>query len=171
MKIKISLSERSINNAVKRLENYKNSLPSKTQQLEQAIADRISEVAQQNFNASQYWISSKEYVTPDVNVYPNPSGNYTVVIAHGTDAVWVEFGAGVYYNGSVGSSPHPKGSELGMTIGSYGKGYGQRRAWGYYGEDGTLIKTHGTPAQMPLWNAVQSVIPEIPAIARKVFKT
>jgi hypothetical protein len=81
----------------------------------------------------------------------------------------VEFGAGVYHNGSVGSSPHPKGVELGYTIGSYGKGYGKGRAWGYY-DNGELRITRGTPAKMPMYTATQSIINKAVSIAREVWK-
>lgn len=40
--------------------------------------------------------------------------------------LFIEFGAGIHYNGSAGSSPHPKGNEFGYTIGSYGKGLGKK---------------------------------------------
>ena len=39
-----------------------------------------------------------------------------------------EFGSGVYHNGSVGTSPNPYGDDLGLTIGSYGKGHGKQTA-------------------------------------------
>jgi hypothetical protein len=51
--------------------------------------------------------------------------------------------------------------KLGFTIGSYGKGRGKGRAWGYYGDGGELIITHGTPAQMPLYRAFRDVIDEV----------
>lgn len=93
----------------------------------------------------------------------------SVVIAAGEDAVWVEFGAGVYHNGSAGSSPHPKGAELGFTIGGYGKGMGKRKTWGFY-EDGELRLTHGAPAVMPMYNAMKTVCDEIASIAKEVFQ-
>jgi hypothetical protein len=81
----------------------------------------------------------------------------------------MEFGAGVYYNGAVGSSPNPLGTGLGFTIGSYGKGNGRKEVWGYRGEDGEIHLTHGAPASMPLYKAVQSVSRDIARIAREVF--
>lgn len=80
----------------------------------------------------------------------------------------MEFGAGVYHNGSAGSSPHPKGSELGFTIGGYGEGMGKRQTWGFY-EDSELRLTHGTPAIMPMYNALKTVCDEIAGIAKEVF--
>ena len=106
---------------------------------------------------------------PQVNVSVDERGDITVVVADGEDAVWCEFGAGVYHNGSVGSSPNPYGSELGFTIGSYGKGYGKANAWGYYDENHNLVITRGTPASMPMYKAVQSVTAKAIEIAREVF--
>ena len=106
---------------------------------------------------------------PNVTVSVSERGDIAVVVADGEDAVWVEFGAGVYHNGSPGSSPHPNGSELGFTIGSYGKGYGKANAWGYYDSDDRLIITRGTPASMPMYNAAQQVSKEAISIAKEVF--
>ena len=69
-------------------------------------------------------------------------GSVTVVIASGEDAIWIEFGSGVYYNGSPGTSPHPSGAELGFVIGGYGDGNGKKNAWGYKDETGKVILTH-----------------------------
>ena len=90
------------------------------------------------------------------------------MIASGDDAVWVEFGAGVYHNGSPGTSPHLRGAELGLTIGGFGKGRGKKEVWGYF-ENGALKLTRGTPAKMPMARAVMVVCDEIVAIAKEVF--
>lgn len=104
----------------------------------------------------------------EVTVSVEHKSGSSLVIASGEDAIWVEFGAGVYHNGSAGSSPHPKGTELGFTIGGYGKGDGKKNIWGYY-SDGELKLTHGTPAKMPMYRAVQTVCNEIASIAKEVF--
>ena len=106
--------------------------------------------------------------TAQVNVSITNKNTVSVVIANGEDAVWVEFGAGVYHNGASGSSPHPKGGELGFTIGGYGKGKGKRETWGYY-DNGNLVLTHGTPASMPMAKAVTTICNDIVQIAKEVF--
>ena len=50
----------------------------------------------------------------------------------------------------------------------YGKGMGKRQTWGFY-EDGELRLTHGTPAIMPMYNALKTVCDEIAGIAKEVF--
>lgn len=168
--IRFGLSEREIDKAIKELEQYKQELIRKTALLREKVADRIAELAQSGFNGAIVDDVLKGGVkTAQVTVSLSNTDDVSLVIANGEDAIWVEFGAGVYHNGSAGSSPHPEGSELGFTIGGYGKGMGKKEVWGYY-EGNELRLTHGTPAVMPMYNAVKTVCDEIANIAREVFK-
>lgn len=167
--IKFELSEDSINSAIKELTNYKNEIIRKSELLRDRIAERISIDSQRGFNGaiiSDVINGTAKYANVSVSV--EKTGAITLVIAKGEDAVWVEFGAGVYYNGLAGSSPHPKGSELGFTIGGYGYGMGKKKTWGFY-EDGELLLTRGAPAKMPMYNALKIVCDDIAAIAQEVF--
>lgn len=169
--IRISLSEKDIDRAIKELEQYKREIIRKTELLRKKIAERIGTLAQSGFNGAvvdDLTDESGGARRAEVQVSIDERENVSVVIAAGEDAVWAEFGAGVYHNGSVGSSPHPKGQELGLTIGGYGKGMGKRQVWGFY-EDGELKLTHGAPATMPMYNAMKIVCDEIVAIAKEVF--
>ena len=170
--IRISLSEKDINKAIKELEQYTREIIRKTELLRVKVAERIANLAQSGFNSAVVDDLTNEsggIRTAEVQVSIDERENISIVIAAGEDAVWVEFGAGVYHNGSAGGSPHPKGSELGFTIGGYGKGMGKRQTWGFY-EDGELRLTHGTPATMPMYNAVKIVCDEIANIAREVLE-
>lgn len=169
--IRISLSEKDIDRAIKELEQYKREIIRKTELLRTKIAERIANLAQSGFNGAVVDDLTEESGgarKAEVQVSIDERENVSVVIAAGEDAVWAEFGAGVYHNGSVGSSPHPKGQEVGLTIGGYGKGMGKRQVWGFY-EDGELKLTHGAPATMPMYNAMKIVCDEIVAIAKEVF--
>ena len=88
----------------------------------------------------------------------------------GEDAAFVEFGAGVHYNGEAGSSPHPWGADLGFTIGSYGMHQGLNDYW-FYKEDGEWKKSHGTPAEMPLFRAGQAMRNNLMRVAREAFRS
>lgn len=170
--IRISLSEKDIDRAIKELEQYKREIIRKTELLRTKIAERIANLAQSGFNGAVVDDLTEESGgarKAEVQVSIDERENVSVVIAAGEDAVWAEFGAGVYHNGSVGSSPHPKGQELGLTIGGYGKGMGKRQVWGFY-EDGELKLTHGAPATMPMYNAMKTVCDEIASIAKEVFQ-
>ena len=165
--ISFSLSE--IDKAIKELEQYQRDFQKKVDTYRKRIAEEIALEASLNF-----WSAVMDDIIhgtprkPEVTVDVSDRGDISVVVANGEDAVWIEFGAGVYHNGSVGSSPNPYGKELGFTIGSYGFGHGKQTAWGYY-EDGQLVITRGTPASMPMYNAVQEVTKKAIEIAREVF--
>ena len=126
--IRFSLSESEIDRAIRELNAYKQDLIRKAELLRQRVAEMISNEAQKGFNGAIVSdLIGDEARYPHVDVAVETSGKITLVIARNkeadsNDAMWVEFGAGVYHNGSAGSSPHPKGAELGFTIGGYGYG-------------------------------------------------
>ena len=169
--IKVGLSTKGINAAIKELERYEREIARKADTIRERVAERIQALAQSGFNGAVVDdLIGEGQRTADVKVDVTHGDNISIVITNGDDAIWVEFGAGVYHNGAVGSSPHPRGAEFGFTIGTYGKGFGARKAWGFRDEDGELHLTHGAPAVMPMYNAVKSVCNEIDSIAREVFK-
>lgn len=168
--ISFGLSAKDINRAIRELEQYKQDLIRKTDLLRERVAERLAELARTGFAGAvvdDLLQGGQRIAQVDVSI--DKRENITLVIARGEDAIWVEFGAGVHYNGSAGTSPHPKGAEMGFTIGGYGKGMGKKDTWGFY-EDGELRLTHGAPATMPMYNAVKTVCDEIAEIAREVFQ-
>lgn len=173
-KISFGLSTTEINRAIREVKKYKQDFQRKVDLFRKRFAEEIAKAAQSGFNSSRVdddIRNGSRLASVTVDVQDN--GTVSLVIANGEDAVWCEFGAGVYYNGGVGGSPNPYGSELGLTIGSYGKGHGKQSVWGYYADPSdktTLVLTHGTPATMPLYNAVQSVVPQAVSLAREVFR-
>lgn len=167
--ISFGLSTSEINRAMKELADYKQEILHKTELLREKVAERLADEAKNGFSGAvvdDLTRGGQRFAQVDVSV--DNRGSVTVVVASGEDAVWVEFGAGVYHNGSPGSSPHPYGAELGMTIGGFGKGNGKKEVWGFY-EDGELKLTRGTPARMPMALAVTTVCNDIQAIAKEVF--
>ena len=162
----------SIDAAVKEIRDYADWVKRKTDELRERVAYFIAKDASAVFNtAVADDLIGEGAVIGSVNVVVEDNGNMTLVIANGEDAVFMEFGAGVYYNGGVGSSPNPLGAALGYTIGSYGNGNGAKAVWGFKGDDGALHLTHGVPASMPLYRALQSVVNDIEQIAREVFSS
>ena len=167
--ISFGLSTSEIDRAMKELADYKQEILQKTELLREKVAERLADEAKNGFSGAvvdDLTRGGQRFAQVDVSV--DNRGSVTVVVASGEDAVWVEFGAGVYHNGSPGSSPHPHGAELGMTIGGFGKGNGKKEVWGFY-EEGELKLTRGTPARMPMALAVTTVCNDIQSIAKEVF--
>lgn len=170
--IAFSLSASSIGQAIHELRAYREDFKQRCEALRRMVAERIRWSAENGFRMAVVSDVIFGQDTPnDVTVTAEDRDNITVVIASGTQAIFIEFGAGVYHNGGkgmIGQSPHPWGAERGFAIGMYGKGHGQRNAWGYT-DGGTLTVTRGTPAAMPMYRGMQEAILNFASMVREVF--
>lgn len=161
--ITIQLTGRSIDAAIKELEAYKAKLNDKVQEL----IDRMIEYGE------DYALNAVGHVdtgTTLTTVMGYRNGDKGVIVAGGA-AVFLEFGVGVRHNTPKGTSPHPKGQELGFTIGDYGKGKGaDPQGWWYY--DGSEVKhTSGIAANMFMYRTAQELARVAPELAKEVFAT
>lgn len=167
--IEIELNRTSIDAAIKALDAFSREVRRKTDELQERVTELVASYAKTGFNGAVVDdLVSGGPKLAEVTVRIENDNGTSLVIADGKDAVFVEFGAGVYHNGPVGSSPHPNGVGLGLTIGSYGPN-SARRTWGFYNEDEELVLTRGTPASMPLYTALQIVCADVVQIAKEVF--
>ena len=166
-KISIRLSNDSINDAIKELQMYKQSLISKNDLFVQRLAEVGIPVIDANIAAAQ-GDSDKSHNT---YIKLNSFGSYSraVLVVEGTDLAFIEFGSGIHYNTPAGTSPHPKGQELGYTIGSYGKGLGANDYWYYQAETGETVRSYGTESTMPVYKASVEIRQKIREIAKEVF--
>lgn len=175
--LKADLSVSSIRNLQRELEKYRDSLTYKCELLVKRLAEAGIPVIDENmakvaFTVDEKGIQSGADPQHYTQVKINTFGSYARadLIVEGKELLFIEFGAGVYYNGTAGSSPHPKGGEFGYVIGSYGKGHGKQKVWGYYADSGELILTHGVEATMPMYKASLDIAQNVVKIAREVFK-
>ena len=165
--IRVKLDRKSINDAIREIHEYRDDVIKKADLIRQRVAEELEEDVRNGFNgANGEFIIHEGYQVPSVDVSVSQTGETTLIIANGIEAVFIEFGAGVYYNPSGTPHVRPKGI---VKIGEYGNGYGKRQVWGYYDEVGELKLTHGTPASMPMYNAIQRIVPKIVQIAKDVF--
>ena len=160
-RITVRLSPGSIQSALDEVSSLMSANRNRLDDAARDLAERICEKAQSNFDAAWY-DSLARGVRGEANVKcrVEKTGTGYKVVAEGNEVTFGECGAGVYYNPPAGTSPHPGGADLGFVIGGYGKGQGNQKAWGYYAEDGNLVITHGTAAQMPLYRAFEEVLQE-----------
>lgn len=173
--LRADLSESGIQRLIDQLEEYSKSLESKAQRLRERIAEVIRWSAEDGFTTAltSDIFTGGEPPLSDVMVTVEDDGDLTIVIAQGEQAVFIEFGAGVYYNGGegmVGKSPHEWGEEKGFLIGEYGIGHGKQNVWALPGSTREEpILTHGTPAAMPMYHGVQDALAVMADLAREVF--
>ena len=166
--ISVELSVSGINKAIKELKKYKKELKKKVNHLIDVMLE----------TGEDYAINELGHVdTGDTlnSIYGYRKGSHGVIVAGG-NAIWIEFGTGVYYNKSEGGSPHPKGQELGMTIGGYGNHNGMKDGWFYPTEDPRYeIKnsgyayTHGIKSNAFMYRTAQELRRQLPELAKRVF--
>lgn len=166
-KIKVELSQAGIQRAIREVKGYKQSLIDKNELFIKKLTETGLPIIDERIAAAK-GDSDKNHNT---YIRINSFGGHSraVLIIEGIDILFIEFGAGVYHNGSAGSSPHPKGQEFGYTIGSYGKGQGKNDYWFYTAETGESVMSHGTEATMPVYSASVEIQRRIREIAKEVF--
>lgn len=165
--IKFGLSQKSIQNAISELRKYQQSLIDKNAEFVRRLAELGIPIIDRNISAAA-GDSDKSHNT---YIKINSFGSYSEakLVVEGSDLLFIEFGSGIHYNDSAGTSPHPKGEEFGYTIGSYGKGQGKNDFWFYYADTGEAVMSHGTQSTMPVYKASVEIIQNIRRIAREVF--
>lgn len=171
------LSVRGIENLQKQLLDYRNSeLPRKLDLFVKRLAESgiptiESRMAEASYTYDEKGIESGSDTSHNTYVKVDSliGMSRATLVLEGAEVLFIEFGAGVAYNGSVGSSPHPLGAQYGFLIGSYGMGNGSKQVWGYYADSGELVLTRGTKATMPMYSADLEIINNVVAIAKGVF--
>jgi hypothetical protein len=159
--ITTGLSEKEINSAIVLLKNYKREFLEREKRLVEGLAEIGLKEASVRFTTAMY------DGTNDVSVHLDVTENGYVIVADGKAVAFIEFGAGVYHNGS---EPYPNPRPDGIVgIGEYGKGRGKQKAWGYLDENQELVITRGNPAAMPMWYASEEIKNAVLKVAREVF--
>ena len=133
------------------------------------VCQEIEIVAQRYFDNAEMDIRVRDgsAISPKIEVTYDP--NLKIVYARGDDFVFVEFGAGVYFNGYSSEHPPVPDAPISLEMGSFGKGHGIQTTWGFKDDNKELVLTHGTPMQAPLYYACEHVVQEIYNIAKEVF--
>ena len=165
--IRMRLDESSIMDAIEQIEEYKRLLVGKTREFVDRLVQIGIQVVDANMNTAGD--SSPEH-TNIVRIGMNGDTVKATLTVQGHDLLFIEFGAGIHYNGEAGTSPNPKGVEMGYVIGSYGHGQGQNDYWHYRDRaSGRWRTSHGTQASMPMYKADMEIQQRFIAIAQEVF--
>lgn len=175
MKVNCSLDVASLREAEEAIRKYATSLDAKNTEFLNVAAEKLKEDAQRGFSdaitdvVTEASGNGMDYGSDvKVGILSGGKPNEKLVIASGSQLAFIEFGAGVHFNGAEGSKPHPKADDVeAVGIGEYGKGYGTQDKW-YIG---AKTWTYGTPMQAPMWQATINLESELIEIARSIFKT
>ena len=169
MIIKINpLSLASIEKAQAQLEAFKTKLKRLKNELPKALTEYGATVAKANFASAPYDILlSGSWSNANINVTAEQTDNGWRVLASGKEVCFVEFGAGVWYNGGgetyLGTRPNGV-----VGIGEYGSGHGKQNVWVFgTGEDKTF--TQGTPASNAMYYTAEELKRRIVDEARRIL--
>lgn len=163
MKIVINpYDPKSIDNAVKLVQQYKKDFEKKEAEFIRRLAEVGVRVASAGFSLADY-----DGVN-DVSVRLDQTATGYAVVASGKTVGFIEFGTGVRY-------PEWSGSDTGYTPpphGSYGKGQGKNPyGWWFRGSDGAVARhTYGNPGSESMLTARNEMIENVTRIAREVWK-
>lgn len=170
------LSVISVEHAIDDLNRFINKINRLEEELPKALAEYGVTIAQMRYDYAAYDVfvhsgtdpyeSPMQAEHPDIKVTMESDGNTATVIARGEKVLFVEFGAGVFYNGEEGYlGERPEGV---VGIGEYGHGLGKRPVWGFTDDDGHHV-THGTPASNAMYFTTRDVIEQIEEVARRIL--
>lgn len=168
MVINVSLSEKSIDSAIKELEAYQKKLKRLAKELCYRLALLGATRATLDFSRAIY-MGEKDF---SISVDETKDGY--VVKANGESVLFLEFGAGIRYGYG-----HPLATKFKMGPGTYpGKGHwDDPNGWWIpknKAESNTSDRgrhTYGNPPSMPMFNAAQDMRRNIKAIAEEVFRS
>lgn len=184
-RINCSLTKKgSLQNAIKQLEEYKQSINDKADIFIERLAlvgvpvirEKFAQAETDDFNFDR-----SHYTHIKIESFGDH--HKAILTVEGKNLLFIEFGSGIHFNGNLGGSPNPSvewsvpggtlehygGAALGYTIGSYGHGQGSKDFWFYYDDQGGSQMSHGTRASMPMFSAEMEIISKIEQIAREVF--
>lgn len=171
------LSLISVENAIKDLDRYIDKLKQLEEELPVALAEYGVPIAQMLYTNAAYDIfahwgtdpyeSPMQAEHPDIEVTMEKGDKGAWIVAKGEKVLFVEFGAGVFYNGEEAYlGERPEGV---VGIGEYGKGYGNQKVWGFTDDAGEHHVTSGTPASNAMYFTEQEVIEHIAEVARRIL--
>lgn len=168
---KISLNGDGIDELLTAVEEYPRWLEERSKEL-------LNRLTQEGYQVAfvKFWNAQYDGVNDTAVSVENRGENIRAVVAVGSAVLFIEFGTGVTY-----ADNHPEASKNGMMRGGYGQGRGNQHTWGYYGDPGTngtvrketkkgsLVTTHGNPANMPMYDAVKQLKERLPELVKEVF--
>lgn len=157
--IKIELTNKSINNAIREVKKYQTWVATKEAELRSRLAMMGATVASIQFARAIYNGSN------DVTVRVDNTGSVAVIYAEGSAVAFIEFGSGAAYGYG-----HPQAGEFGVGPGTYPDGKGNwdnPKGWWY----GSGQHTYGNPPAQAMYRAVQEIAENVTKIAREVFRS
>lgn len=159
--ISFNLSENSVRNAIRELEQYQRDFNYK-------IGLVVRSLTEIGFKEVRSRLPSSQNVS-EFPVTWNDNVKIMEIMASGELVLFFEFGAGIYYNETL---DNPLGTKYGMGVGTYPNQTHafDENGWYYQDDGGEWHHSYGVQATMPLYKAQRKMKEMASAEIRKVFK-
>ena len=176
--IRGSLSVSGINSIIGQLQSYRHSL-------ERYSAKFAKRLAEEGFDVAQIYLAEASPTRDDdgsadfdkpvgtLDITTDANGWVSSCSLHfsGMQVLFVEFGAGFYFNTDVNVANWAE--QFGMGVGTYPNQThaNDESGWSYYGNDDTWHHTHGIKGTAPIFHASQALRQKdlVLKVAREVF--
>ena len=166
---------KSLQQAIKQIEAYRDDLPRKCQEICRRLAEEGVRVADAAINSVP--IGKTITLTTDIN--PSKMGCQAIMKMTGREtrtedgrtfytALAIEFSAGVRY----ANTASPKAKDFGMGTGTFpnAKHSWQMEGWYYLGDDGNWHHSYGVQASRPLYSASVAMRQKLENVVNDVFR-
>lgn len=166
---------KSLKEAIKQIEAYRDDLPRKCQEMCRRLAEEGVKVADVAINSVP--IGKTITLTTDIN--PSKMGCQAIMKMTGREtrtedgrtfytALAIEFSAGVRY----ANTASPKAKDFGMGTGTFpnAKHSWQMEGWYYLGDDGNWHHSYGVQASRPLYSASVAMRQKLENVVNDVFR-
>jgi hypothetical protein len=162
------LSEKSINNLIKSLEDYADSLEVKAKLFAQKLAEKGVEVARLQITSLDAIFSGELIRSIHTEEISNENGKAIfAVVADSEHAIYVEMGTGM-----IGAeNPYPGKLPAVYAQGAYGKANMERtgKYYWFYQRDSNWYYTEGMPSRPFMYNTSLELYRIVENVAREIF--
>lgn len=165
---------KSIQNAIKQIEQYRDDLPRKCQE----ICRRLSEIGEQTALVAISESPQGKAVTLRVDISPSKMGCQAMIVGTGKTVTdekgrtfnllfGIEFGSGIRYN----PTENPLASDFGMGVGTFPDQVHafDRGGWMYLDKDGNWKHSYGVRATMPFYKSMLEIRKNVDKVVKEVF--
>lgn len=170
-KITITLSQKSIQDAIRQIKAYQNDLKYKCQLLAEKLAEKGVEIAQSYIDSLDATFTYELNSSIHAEYKGNVKGGGIWAVVAGTDhAMFVEFGTGIVGKRSPYPGKLPEGIDWqyasGKTIRQLADG---RYGWFYQDDNGEWWFTEGMPSRPFMYYTAQELEKIVTETAKEVF--
>lgn len=162
-----TLSEEGLRSIARTIHNYREGINSANDRFVRRLAEEGFDVASMAIQSSDHYDKDKPIGTLDIVSDESGKVSSCRLVFSGEQVLFVEFGAGYYWN----TKENPWADTYGYGVGTYpGQTHANDPGGWSYKANGSWVHTRGTEATMPMYNASADMKSKLIKIATEVYQ-